>query len=191
MLFGAQKVLFYTGSNTTQIDYSLVSEESCGHGKETHYEKSNKELDTRDGERFIYRLAKYCRPQAEDVEKFRKINDQHGKLLVDYRKVMERLHECVEKVSNEEFTHLPIPQLPPTHGPVHSITVQEKQAALIQMKSGKATSPDDVAVELWKSGCWSFAACLTKVFNWVVVEKNGNEARRFRFGRAKAAPLNA
>ncbi|EYC03149.1 hypothetical protein Y032_0095g2791 [Ancylostoma ceylanicum] len=130
--------------------------------KATHYGKSNKELDTRDGERLVYSLAKFCRRRAEDVEKFREINDEHGKLLVDYRKVRERLYECFEKVSTEEFTLLSIPHLPPTHGLVHSITAQKKEAALIQMKSGKATGPDDVAVEPWKSECWSFVAWLTK-----------------------------
>ncbi|EYC02267.1 hypothetical protein Y032_0101g3403 [Ancylostoma ceylanicum] len=75
--------------------------------KATHYEKSNKELDTRDDEQLIYRLAKSCRRQGEDVEKFSEINDQHGKFLVDYRKVRERLHECVEKVSIEKFCRIP------------------------------------------------------------------------------------
>ncbi|EYC46241.1 hypothetical protein Y032_0403g817 [Ancylostoma ceylanicum] len=134
--------------------------------KATHYGKSNKELDTRDGERLIYRLATSCRRQAEDVEKFRETNDEHGILLVAYRKVRERLYACFEKVSIEEFAHLSIPQLPPTHGLVHSTTVQEKEAALIQMKSGKATGPDDVAVEPWKSECWSFVAWLTKFSTW-------------------------
>ncbi|EYB83298.1 hypothetical protein Y032_0338g2933 [Ancylostoma ceylanicum] len=64
----------------------------------------------------------------------------------------DRLHDYFEKISTEEFTHPPIPQLPPTHGPV-LITVEETEAALKQLKSGKATSPDDVAVELWKSKC--------------------------------------
>ncbi|EYC23505.1 hypothetical protein Y032_0015g2685 [Ancylostoma ceylanicum] len=54
--------------------------------KTTHYEKSNKKLDTRDDEQLIYRLAKSCRRQAEDVEKFREIKDQHDNFLVDYRK---------------------------------------------------------------------------------------------------------
>ncbi|EYC12996.1 hypothetical protein Y032_0045g1205 [Ancylostoma ceylanicum] len=54
--------------------------------KATHYGKSNKDLDTRDGERLIYRLAKSSRRQAEDVKKFREINEEHGKLLVYYRK---------------------------------------------------------------------------------------------------------
>ncbi|EYC32386.1 hypothetical protein Y032_0003g1543 [Ancylostoma ceylanicum] len=79
---------------------------------------------TRDIANGLSRLAKSCRRQAEDVKKFREINDEHGKLLVDYRKVRERLYECFEKVSIEEFTHLSIPQLLPTHGPVHSTTVQ-------------------------------------------------------------------
>ncbi|EYC45931.1 hypothetical protein Y032_0413g1017 [Ancylostoma ceylanicum] len=49
-------------------------------GKATHYEKSDEQL--------IYRLVKSCRRQAEDVEKFSEINDQHGKFLMDYRKVL-------------------------------------------------------------------------------------------------------
>ncbi|EYC37598.1 hypothetical protein Y032_0777g2280 [Ancylostoma ceylanicum] len=132
--------------------------------KATHDENSNKELDTRDGERLVYCLAKSCRRQAEDVEKFGEINYEQGKLLVDYRKERERLYECFEK---------------------------EKQAALNQMKPGKAMGPDDIAVELWKSECWSSAAWLTKFFNRMVMEKNGNEARPFRFGKAWAALLNA
>ncbi|EYC33056.1 hypothetical protein Y032_0002g578 [Ancylostoma ceylanicum] len=114
--------------------------------KAAHYEVINKELDTRDGERLVYRLAKSRKRQAEDVEKFHGINDEHGQLLMDYGKVRERWHDYFEKISTEEFTHLPILQLPPTQGPVQPITVEETEAALKQMKSGKATRPDDVAV---------------------------------------------
>ncbi|EYB84459.1 hypothetical protein Y032_0316g2296 [Ancylostoma ceylanicum] len=113
--------------------------------KAAHYEVINKELDTRDGKRLVYRLVNSQKRQAEDVEKFHGINDEHGQLLMDYGKVRERWHDYF---STEEFIHLPVFQLPPTHGPVQPITVEETEAALEQMKSGKATGPDDVAVEL-------------------------------------------
>ncbi|EYC38408.1 hypothetical protein Y032_0718g1795 [Ancylostoma ceylanicum] len=136
--------------------------------KAAHYEVINKELDTRDGERLLYLLAKSRKRQAEDVEKFHGISDEHGQLLMGYGKVKERWQDYVEKISTEEFTHLPIPQLPPTQGPVPPITVEETEATLKQMKSGKATGPDDVAVELWKSKCWGPAAWLTEIFNQVI-----------------------
>ncbi|EYB95139.1 hypothetical protein Y032_0163g3477 [Ancylostoma ceylanicum] len=156
-------------------DARRTANEAVATAKATHYEESNKELDTRDGERLIYRLAKSRKRQAEGVEKFHEINDEHGKLLVNYRKVRERLHDYFEKVSSGEFTHLPIPQLQPTHGPVQSITVEETEAALKQMKSDKTASPDDVAVEV---RMLEFCCMADNVFNRAVVEKNGNESRR-------------
>ncbi|EYC03689.1 hypothetical protein Y032_0092g2565 [Ancylostoma ceylanicum] len=140
--------------------------------KAAHYEVINKELDTRDCERLVYRFAKSRRWQAEDVEKFHGINDEHGQLLMDYGKVWERWHDYSKKLSTEKFNHLPIAQLPPTQGPVPPITVEETEAALKQLKSGEATGPDVVAVELWKSKSWSPAAWLTESFKRVIVEKS-------------------
>ncbi|KAL6728322.1 hypothetical protein Aduo_010103 [Ancylostoma duodenale] len=94
--------------------------------KAEHYDNVSKELDEKDGgERLIYRLARSRQRQTEDVEKFYGVNDEH-----------------------EEFSHPPIPQLPPTYGPIQPITVDETMAALKRMKPGKATGPDDVAAEL-------------------------------------------
>ncbi|EYC17369.1 hypothetical protein Y032_0031g2431 [Ancylostoma ceylanicum] len=39
------------------------------------------------------------------------------------------------------------------------------------MKAGKATDPDDMATEVWKSQCWSPAYYLTKFFNLVVAQE--------------------
>ncbi|VDO85383.1 unnamed protein product [Heligmosomoides polygyrus] len=47
-----------------------------------------------------------------------------------------------------------IPSTAPTHGPVQKITVEETEAALKKMRPGKATGPDDVAADLWKSKYW-------------------------------------
>ncbi|VDO23047.1 unnamed protein product [Heligmosomoides polygyrus] len=48
------------------------------------------------------------------------------------------------------------------------ITVSETEAALKKMKSGKATGPDDLPADLWRSKGWCPADWLTEFFNQVV-----------------------
>ncbi|EYC09780.1 hypothetical protein Y032_0059g3050 [Ancylostoma ceylanicum] len=69
-----------------------------------------------------------------------------------------------------KFAH-PVPDVPPTFGPVQPITIEETLPAVKRVKAGKATGPDDMATEVWKSQCWSSADWLTKFFNLVVAEK--------------------
>ncbi|VDP06750.1 unnamed protein product [Heligmosomoides polygyrus] len=57
------------------------------------------------------------------------------------------------------------------HGPVHKITVEETEAALKKMKPCKATGPDDLAADVWKSKLWYPAKWLTEFFNQAVKEK--------------------
>ncbi|EYC16287.1 hypothetical protein Y032_0034g2906 [Ancylostoma ceylanicum] len=129
--------------------------------KAAHYDNISKQLDAKDGgERLIYRLAKSRQRQIEDVENFYGVNG--GQLITDRKKATN---------STEEFSHPPIPQLPPTCGPIQPITVKETIAALERMKLGKATGPDDVAAELWKSRHWNSAQWLTAFFNKVIEEK--------------------
>ncbi|VDP19385.1 unnamed protein product [Heligmosomoides polygyrus] len=56
------------------------------------------------------------------------------------------------------------------------ITVSETEAALRKMKSGKATGPDDLPADLWKSKGWCPADWLTEFFNQVVAEKKVPES---------------
>ncbi|EYB90748.1 hypothetical protein Y032_0214g2313, partial [Ancylostoma ceylanicum] len=136
------------------------------------YDNISKQLDAKDGsERLIYRLARYRQRQTEDVEKFYGVNDEHGQLITDRKKATKRWCDYFEKISTEEFSHPSIPQLPPTCGPIQPITVEETMAALKRMKPGKATGPDDVAAELWKSRHWNSAEWLAAFFNKVVEEK--------------------
>ncbi|VDP11327.1 unnamed protein product [Heligmosomoides polygyrus] len=121
------------------------------------------ELETRDGERHLYRLATARHRQAEDIEKFLGINDEDGHLLTNRKRAMKQWRDYFERISTVEFAH--------AHGPVQKITVEETETALKIMKPGKATGTDDIAVDLWKLRCWSPAEWLTKFFNQVVTEK--------------------
>ncbi|VDO64051.1 unnamed protein product [Heligmosomoides polygyrus] len=64
-----------------------------------------------------------------------------------------------------EFPHPAVPSVASVHGPVHKITVEETEAALKKMKPGKATGPDDVSAELWKSKFWYPAEWLAEFLN--------------------------
>ncbi|EYC46253.1 hypothetical protein Y032_0403g824 [Ancylostoma ceylanicum] len=99
--------------------------------KAAHYDNISKQLDAKDGgERLFYRLARSRQRQTEDVEKFYGVNDEHGQLITDRKKATKRWCDYFEKISTEEFSHPPIPQLPPTCGPIQPITVEETMAAL-------------------------------------------------------------
>ncbi|VDP57569.1 unnamed protein product [Heligmosomoides polygyrus] len=111
----------------------------------------NENLESRDGERYLYRLANFRQRHTEDIEKFFGINDENGHLLTDRKEALKRWREYFEEISTVEFPHPAIPSTTPTHGPVQKTTVEETEAALKKMRPGKATGPDDVAADLWKS----------------------------------------
>ncbi|XGW23902.1 hypothetical protein V3C99_005819, partial [Haemonchus contortus] len=92
------------------------------------------------------------------------------------RQVLKRWREYFANISTVEFAHPAIPCAPPVHGPVQRITVNETITALKKMKSGKASGPDDVAADLWKSKGWNPAGWLTEFFNQVVAEKKVPES---------------
>jgi hypothetical protein len=71
----------------------------------------------------------------------------------------------------QEFPHPPIPTAEPVQGPIQPITVNEVEEAIRAMKTGKATGPDDIAAELWKSRNWNPAVWLTQLFNRIAAEK--------------------
>ncbi|VDP40324.1 unnamed protein product [Heligmosomoides polygyrus] len=55
--------------------------------------------------------------------------------------------------------------------PVHKITVKEAEAALQKLKPGKATEPDNLAADVWKSKLWYPAEWLAELFNQVLKDK--------------------
>ncbi|VDO81652.1 unnamed protein product [Heligmosomoides polygyrus] len=113
--------------------------------KAAYYAEVSEKLETRDGKRYLYRLAKARCRQAEDIEKFFGINDENGHLLMDRKRAVKQWRDYFEEISN--------------------ITISESEASLKKMKSGKATGPDDLPADLWKSKGWCSADWLTEFFN--------------------------
>ncbi|VDP32867.1 unnamed protein product [Heligmosomoides polygyrus] len=85
---------------------------------------------------------------------------------MDRRRAVKRWHGYFEEISNVEFDHPAIPFASPVYGPVQKIRVSETEAALRKMKSGKATGPDDLPADLWKSKGWCPTDWLTESALW-------------------------
>ncbi|VDP55705.1 unnamed protein product [Heligmosomoides polygyrus] len=67
--------------------------------KAAHCDDLSDKLETRDGERHLYRLAKARHHQTEDIEKILGINDENGHLLTKREGVMKRWHDYLERIS--------------------------------------------------------------------------------------------
>ncbi|KAL6742028.1 hypothetical protein Aduo_015228 [Ancylostoma duodenale] len=111
--------------------------------KAAYYDDVSRKLNSKDGERLIYRLAGFRERNAEDMEKFHgininDINDENGQLLMDRKKVMERWRDYFEMISTKEFAHPPIPNAHPTYAPIQPIIIEETAATVKRMKAGKA-----------------------------------------------------
>ncbi|VDP02613.1 unnamed protein product [Heligmosomoides polygyrus] len=68
-------------------------------------------------------------------------------------------------MSTMEFPQQAIPSVGSAHGSVHKITVEETEAALKKMRLCKATGPDDLAADVWKSKLWCAAEWLAEFLN--------------------------
>ncbi|KAK6732507.1 hypothetical protein RB195_016716 [Necator americanus] len=96
-------------------------------------------LDTREGERAVYRLVRARHRSTLDMEHTKIVKGADGAVLRRSGQILERWREYYSHLCNEEFCHPPIPTVPSVGGPVLPITAVEVSAALAKMKSNKAT----------------------------------------------------
>ncbi|VDP41724.1 unnamed protein product [Heligmosomoides polygyrus] len=57
-----------------------AAKKAVAFAKATHYGDVNEKLESHDGNRYLYRLAKNRHRQTEDIETFFGIGDEHGHL---------------------------------------------------------------------------------------------------------------
>ena len=123
-----------------------------------------KELETPEGERKIYRIAKARDKSAKDFTQIRQIKDEQGVVLWEHDKIIERWKGYFGKLLNEENPRTVFGEgLTPAinrkevevavfgEGLTPAINRKEVEVALKGMKLGKAMGPDGIPVEVWKS----------------------------------------
>ncbi|KAK3536438.1 hypothetical protein QTP86_009951 [Hemibagrus guttatus] len=144
------------------------------------YDELYTRLDTREGEKDLYRLARHRDRDGKDVQQVRVIKDRDGRVLTSEESVQRRWKEYFEELMNEENEREKrVEGVNSVEQEVDKIRKDEVRKALKRMKSGKAVGPDDIPVEVWK--CLGEAAVefLTSLFNRVLEsERMPEEWRR-------------
>ncbi|KAK3565046.1 hypothetical protein QTP86_032470 [Hemibagrus guttatus] len=148
--------------------------------KQKAYDELYTRLDTREGEKDLYRLARQRDRDGKDVQQVRVIKDRDGRMLTSEESVQRRWKEYFEELMNEENEREKrVEGVNSVEQKVDKIRKDEVRKALKRMKSGKAVGPDDIPVEVWK--CLGEAAVefLTSLFNRVLEsERMPGEWRR-------------
>ncbi|KAK3522566.1 hypothetical protein QTP86_024988, partial [Hemibagrus guttatus] len=148
--------------------------------KQKAYDVLYTRLDTREGEKDLYRLARQRDRDGKDVQQVRVIKDRDGTVLTSEESVQRRWKEYFEELMNEENEREKrVEGVNSVEQKVDKIRKDEVWKALKRMKSGKAVGPDDIPVEVWK--CLGEAAVefLANLFNRVLEsERMPEEWRR-------------
>ncbi|KAK3548620.1 hypothetical protein QTP70_015565, partial [Hemibagrus guttatus] len=148
--------------------------------KQMAYDELYTRLDTREGEKDLYRLARQRDRDGKDVQQVRVIKDRDGSVLTSEESVQRRWKEYFEELMNEENEREKrVEGVNSVEQKVDKIRKDEVRKALKRMKSGKEVGPDDIPVEVWK--CLGEAAVefLASLFNRVLEsERMPEEWRR-------------
>ncbi|ONM58670.1 Retrovirus-related Pol polyprotein LINE-1 [Zea mays] len=135
------------------------------------YDDLYQRLDTKQGEKDIYRMAKIRERKTRDVNQVKCIKDEANQLLVKSEEIKNRWKEYFNKLfngGNESATiELDEPFDDNNRGFVRRIQEYEVKEALKRMKVGKAMGPDGIPIEVWRCLGDIAIVWLTKLFNTI------------------------
>ncbi|PWZ15356.1 LINE-1 retrotransposable element ORF2 protein [Zea mays] len=128
-------------------------------------------LDTKQGEKDIYRMAKIRERKTRDINQVKCIKDEANQLLVKNEEIKNRWKEYFNKLFNEgnesSTIELDEPFDDNNRGFVRRIQEYEVKEALKRMKVGKAMGPDGIPIEVWRCLGDIAIVWLTKLFNTI------------------------
>ena len=108
------------------------------------------ELETVEGQKKIYWIAKYRNKETKDISEVKQMKDGSGAVLRNEERVRERRKDYFEKLLNEEYPREQHQNGTPNQGLTIGVTGAEVESALKKMKNNMATGPDEIPVEAWR-----------------------------------------
>ena len=128
------------------------------------------ELDSEEGKRNVFRIAKQMAKERQDVVGGNCLNDNRGRLVIDSEKIKDRWKEYMDKLLNEENVWDKDTDCEKTEGPRCKIRQEEVKKALKKMKKGKAAGSTGVVSEMMKAAGDLGIEWLTDLCNAIVCE---------------------
>ena len=137
-------------------------------------------LETKEGEKELYKLAGKRDRAGKGVQHVRVIKDKNSNVMVNSEAVLKRWKEYFEKLMNEENDREPrTEEAEAVNKEVNCVSRKEVKNALRKKKKGKAVGPDELPVEVWKCMGEMGIKFLTRLFNRLLVgEQMPEEWRR-------------
>ena len=132
------------------------------------YDNLYERLETKEGEKKLYRLARQRDRARKDVKHLRVIKDENGNVMVNSKPVLKRWKEYFEKLMNKENDGEPwTEKAEVVNEEVNCVSREVKNA--LRMKKGEAIGPDELPVEVWKCMEEMGIKFLTREFNRLLV----------------------
>ena len=123
-------------------------------------------LETKEGEKELYRLARQRNRAGKDLQHVRVIKDENGNIRVNLEAVLKIWKEYFEKMINEENNREPRTEEPEVvNEEINCVSREEVKNAVRRMKKGKAVGPDELPVEVWKCMGEMGIKFLNRLFN--------------------------
>jgi hypothetical protein len=146
-----------------------TAKRAVGEAKGQAYEGLYQRLNTKEGEKDIYRMARARDRKTRDFNQVKCIKDQREQLLVKEDEIRHRWQEYFDKLFNAENENS-IVRLEDLFEDtnrrfVRRIQVQEVREALKRMKVGKAMGPDGIPIKVWRCLGDLAIVWLMKMFN--------------------------
>ena len=137
--------------------------------KSEKYKSMYDRLETKEGEKEVYRLAKDRASKRRDIEKVKCMKNESGEVLVEDEDIRKRwgkyFSEVMNEGSEEEDRIIGDREDVPKDEDIQEIRYEEVENALKKMKDGKAVGADEIPIEVWKVLGREGLGWLTKLFN--------------------------
>ena len=106
-------------------------------------------LETKEGEKELYRLARQRDRAGKDLQHMRIIKNEKGNVMVNLEAVLKRWKEYFEKLMNEENNRDPkTEEAEVVNEEINCVSREEVKNVLKRMEKGKAIGPDELPIEV-------------------------------------------
>lgn len=127
-----------------------IAAKAVAKAKATEGASLYEELETKEGQHKIFKIAAQRRYNSCPMPTPKYINDKEGNLLTCDSDICARFKEYFSDLLNQEFPSNVSHEIDPVLTEIEDFSDEEVSEAVKQMKNGKAVGPDQIPAELWK-----------------------------------------
>ena len=150
----ARKSMDANKDEESKVRYKVAKQEAkkeVAKAKKEAYQELYDGMETAEGQKDIFRIAKQREKETRDIQHVKMIRDENGHILTKEKDIKERWKAYYNQLMNEENPRQQRNEvLPPNNKEIEKIDEKEVWTAVCKMKNGKAVGPDGIPAEAWK-----------------------------------------